>query len=283
MVATGLFANDADTLEQRAFKDYEHMGHVFNSNKLLLGENVFNGSFGYLFAGVPVQAESGFVREYRHAAYFSLRARMFEEFFVQTSLFKDFNKDAVQIWTADFYYSIGRFNWRPNTFDYGYENYVNNKFTDNIQTLGDKFLQGFFFGSYKHSLPTKFMEAIRLDESTSLIFNWFLRYHINYLDEFEEIHGGIFDGKLITGVSCRFTVFKNFYLESAFYYYPEEHKKAPWDPDFTYGFGYFDWRAFRLSLTYGNWVVNRLPWNEKEIENYGFIDGEFRLSFNYAW
>jgi hypothetical protein len=75
------------------------------------------------------------------------------------------------------------------------------------------------------------------------------------------------------------------YVESAVYYYPEEKlKKAPWDPDYSYGFGYFDWRSFRLSVTYGNWAVNRFPWNEQtDYPHYGFLDGNFRIIANWIW
>jgi hypothetical protein len=57
----------------------------------------------------------------------------------------------------------------------------------------------------------------------------------------------------------------------------------PWDPDYTYGFGYFDWRSFRLSLTYGNWAINRWPGRKKVFEEYGFLDGQFRVIANWIW
>ncbi|MFL5752299.1 MAG: hypothetical protein ACJ76F_02745, partial [Bacteroidia bacterium] len=62
-----------------------------------------------------------------------------------------------------------------------------------------------------------------------------------------------------------------------------ETKKLPWDPDYSYGFGYFDWRNFRISLTYGNWAINRLPWNRNYYPHYGFWDGNFRIVGNWIW
>ncbi len=34
---------------------------------------------------------------------------------------------------------------------------------------------------------------------------------------------------------------------------------AAWDPDFTYGFGYFDWHPRTFSLQHNNYAGNRYP------------------------
>ena len=106
----------------------------------------------------------------------------------------------------------------------------------------------------------------------------------HYIDENEVVHGTLLNGKPTAGIAVRYTCFWNIYFESAVYFYVHPTlEKEPWDPDYTYGFGYFDWRSFRLSLIYGNWAVNRFPWNKTYYPNYGFLDGNFRLAANFTW
>ena len=36
----------------------------------------------------------------------------------------------------------------------------------------------------------------------------------------------------------------------SFFYYPFPFQQQPWDPDFTYGFGFFDWHPGSISIQY---------------------------------
>ena len=220
--------------------------------------------------------------EYRSAIGYFTRIRFFEEFSFNTIFYSNFNSRANARWIADFNYAIGRYNWRAKRINFGYENYTNNKYTDSWRVLGEKFMEGYYFISYNH-VPKKINAAIRIDSTTSLRFIYFARYAIKYRDEFDVLHGGLLSGKPTGGAAIRFTIFWNFYIESALYVYAHPSRKQPWDPDYTYGFGYFDWRAFRISLTYGNWAVNRFPWNKQHYSSYSFVDGNFRIVANWAW
>lgn len=87
--------------------------------------------------------------------------------------------------------------------------------------------------------------------------------------------------KFVLGTSVRWSIAKKFYVEGAAYYYPDKQSVLPWDPDFTYGFGYFNWEAFRLNISYGNWIANRFPWNDKTMQH-GFNNGELKVMFTWA-
>jgi hypothetical protein len=56
-----------------------------------------------------------------------------------------------------------------------------------------------------------------------------------------------------------------------------------YDPDFTYGFGYNSYTHLSIGFTYGNYSVNKFPWKDQAIKNYGFLDGQFTLMINYSW
>ena len=81
------------------------------------------------------------------------------------------------------------------------------------------------------------------------------------------------------------TIYRNIYIESALYFYfNPKVQKQPWDPDYTYGFGYFDWRSLRYYVTvYGNRGVTVFSGIKNFYPHYGFLDGNFRFVVNYIW
>lgn len=258
---------------------WQSMRDVFHSDEFLLGRNIFSGNISTNMGRVVIDDGKQKHNEFRNALGIFTRLNIIEEFSINTTFYKNFNPRANTVWNSDFTYSIGRYNWRPNTWSYGYENYVNNRYSDNWETLKEKALQGYFFISYGQNLGYKYLPKIRIDSTTNVRFNYFVRYAPKYRDELDNIHSGM--GKPSFGVSAMYTIALNLYVESAIYVYPTV--RQPWDPDFSYGFGYFDYRPFRLSVTYGNWVINRFPWNKQPYPHYGFLDGNFRVIFNYSW
>lgn len=265
------------------FWEMEHFGDVFHSRKFLLGQNRISGNISYNWGRVMLRDSTGYHATYRNAMSFFTRIRFFEEFSLNTTFYRDFNQRADVPWVGDLSYAIGRFTWRPNKFNYGYENFANNKYTDSWKELGKKFLEGNFFVTYSHFLPEKVMDKIKVDSTSNMRITYFLKYSVRYRDANQVQHGGGLSGKPVLGTGVRYVFLRNIYAEGSVLFYANPLHKQPWDPDFTYGFGYFNWRAFRVSVTYGNWSVNRFPWNEKEYPYYGFLDGQFRLTINYIW
>jgi hypothetical protein len=269
------------TARVKKFRDMKDFRDVFHYDKLLLGRNRFSGSVSYNFGRVLINDGRQFRNEYRSALGFFMRWRFFEDFSLNTTFFYDFNKRAAARWVADYSYSVGRYNWRPHKWNFGYENYVNNKYTDAPATIVQKFTEGYLFLSYNYVLPDVVNNLIRIDSTSSLKFTPVLRHAFRYRDEFEKVH---YEGKPSAGLMGRLTLFWNIYVEGGVYYYfTPTFRQLPWDPDYTYGFGYFDWRSFRLSLTYGNWAVNRWPGRKSDYPHYNFLDGNFRIVANWIW
>ena len=257
---------------------------VFHLNKFLLGKNRISGNISYNTGRILIDDGSKLSKVYRNAISYYTRIRFFEEFSVNTTFFNELNQNASARWISSFNYSIGRYNWRNKKFNFGYENYVNNKYSDTPKILINKFLEGYYFLSYNRSISEKITNKIKLDSTTSLKCILFTRYAFKYRDELENTKGGILNGKSTFGFSLRYTIYRSIFIESAIYVYPDEKiKQQPWDPDYSYGFGFFDWRSFRVSITYGNWAINRFPWKDKLYSKYGFVDGNFRLIINYIW
>lgn len=265
------------------FSDMKDMRDVFHKDKLLMGKNRIYGSHSFNMSRIFVDNGETKRYEIRSAIGYFLRIRFFEEFSFNTTFYQDFNQKASARWTSNYTYSLARYAWKPNSINFGYENYVNNRYTDNLKQVEEKFLQGYYFISYGDNFD-KLNPKIKLDETSNVKVTYVARYSIKYIDTNDELHGGGTSGKTTLAIGVHYVIFKNIYVESAVYYYPKEGvKKQPWDPDYTYGFGYFDWRSFRLSATYGNWAVNRFPWNKTYYPNYGFLDGNFKISANWTW
>jgi hypothetical protein len=265
-------------------KDWVNMRDVFHSEKFLMGRRIFSGNISYNTGRVILNDGKGNLHSVtREALGFFTRIAIIEEFSLNTTFYKNFNPLANQQWISDFTYSLGRYNWRPKTVNFGYENYINNRYSDGLEVLTQKFLQGYYFLSVGHNLPDKLMSFIRIDSTSNIRFNYFIRHAFRYKDQYEQIHAG--SGRTSMGASANYMIFRSIYVEGAVYYYFNSEKvKQPWDPDFSYGFGYFDYRPFRFSLTYGNWVINRFPWSAPSpYTYYGLLDGNLRLIFNYSW
>jgi hypothetical protein len=260
-------------------KDWKCVGDMLHSDKYLMRYDIFSGNISQHVGRVIINDSENYT-EIRNATSFFLRTRVVEEFYVTTTFFYDWNKNASAAWISDFTYAFGRYSWRPKTWSYGYENYAPNKYSSSGRELLGNFLQGNFFLAYNNGLFQRLMERMHVGNA-NLTITPFVRYAFNFIDESHNVRRGL--GKPTMGIGMRYNFWKSLYVESAVYGYISPRHKQPWDPDYTYGFGWFDWRPFRLSITYGNWVINRFPWNEQHYPNYGFWDGNFRLSFNWAW
>ena len=270
----------------KKWKDKQDFRDVFHKDKYLLGKKRIIGNISYNTGRVWVDDSQNNERrsEIRSSLGFYTRIRFYEEFSFNTTFFKNFNSEASARWISDYTYSIGRYTWKPNKFNYGYENYGNNKYSDNFKIFTERFLEGYYFLSYSHNLSKSLTDKIKLDSTTNVKFTYFARYAIKYRDEYNILHGGLFQGKPTIGAGIRLTLFWDIYAEAAtYFYYKPSVQQQFWDPDYSYGFGYFNYRSFRCSLTYGNWVINRFPWNKSTRPEYGFLDGNFRFVINYVW
>lgn len=82
--------------------------------------------------------------------------------------------------------------------------------------------------------------------------------------------------------SLRYNPLGNWFFNTNFYYYFDEKAKASWSPDFTYTFGYEDWRPYTLSLVYSNYDSNRFSPNRSKGERFTRIEqGSIALGWKY--
>ena len=262
------------------------MQDVFNADCCLLGQYKINGSIGTYFGKITyLSPDSEEINYNRYGLNFNITTKFYREFQLRLSFFADLNQDENKPkWLSNMYYGIGNYNWENKTFSYGYENYQPNRF-DGTYDFMDNLKRGFFFINYNYYLLNQqdnfsSSKLFIFDETSQIYISPFVRYQYEHTDRFGVNVLG--NNKFTLGASARYVVWNNLYIEGAAYYYPTADSKMPWDPDFTYGFGYFNWKSFKLNFSYGNWIANRFWWNQKEMKN-DFSNGEFKLSFTYIW
>jgi hypothetical protein len=261
----------------------EHFGDIFNSDKFLLGKQIFKGDVSLSTSKLTfTEAEGELIEFYRLAAKINFHINPFKDFYLKNTFYFDLiDYEEAPVWLSNYFYQIGVYNWRAKTFSYGYENYQPNRFRNAEVDFWTNMKRGSFFISYNFELnkTNNPKNPFFLDETSKLSIIPLVRAQVEYVNADNEKAGNF---KPVLGTNIRYVIFKNIYIETGLFYYPITESKLPWDADYTYGFGIFDWRAFKINFSYGNWIANRFPWSEKEMEH-SFMNGEFTLSVNYAW
>ncbi|NPA46428.1 MAG: hypothetical protein GXO24_04345 [Chlorobi bacterium] len=256
------------------------LGKKLNAHCCWAGQYRITGDVGLMMNKISYEKTPGQYTDFmRVASTYSLGIKFYKELQIRLSFMADHHHNADQPqWLSNLYYAVGWYNWRNKTFSYGYENYQPNRFDGSYDWL-QNMKRGFFFVSYNYQLIPP-QSRFKLDPTTQIHLSPFIRYQPEYTDRYGlQVLG---HHKWILGTAARYVIWKNIYAEGAVYFYPQKNTVLPWDPDYTYGFGLFDWRNFSLNISYGNWIANRFPWNRKEMKN-DFTNGEFRINFHVIW
>jgi len=261
----------------------EHFGDLLKSDKMFLGKRLFKGDVGFATSQISfLNNTNELVEYYRVTSKVNFNINPFKDFYIKNTFYFDLIQNSeAPLWLSNHFYAIGVYNWRHKTFSYGYENYQPNRFSNAQFDYWTNMKRGLFFISYNYELNKERnpKNPLFFDNTSKFLIVPIIRVQPEFVDINNETLGYI---KPILGTNFRYVFYKKMYLETAFLYYPIEKTKLPWDPDFTYGFGIHDWRAFKINFSYGNWIANRFPWTEKEMKH-GFMNGEFTLNINYAW
>jgi len=258
---------------------YDNLGQKLRIHNFIMGKSIINGEMGLGISQLTFQPKEGSLIDYtRLTTNISFDIKPKDHFHIKTQIFLDLiENDTAPPYLSNLYYQIGWYNWKNKSVSFGYENYGPNKFFKSTN-WGTNFMRGIFFTSYNLDLMHD-NALLKFDESSQIRITPLIRYSIEYTDKYGVEKGG--NHKIVLGTSMRWSIVNNFYIETAAYLYPKKETKLPWDPDFTYGFGYFNWRPFVVNVSYGNWIANRFPWDEKEMKH-GFKNGEFKVMFTWS-
>ena len=202
--------------------------------------------------------------------------------FAQTSFYKYTSPQLQAPWNPDFTYSFGYDDYHPYTFSLVYSNYGGNRlFPDATKgQVHSNFAEGGWSLGWKFKLPKKVEDQLQLFSSSSV--GWSTHYSV--VPTFLDLKSVTFEHwKQNVSASVQYFVYKSWYWNITFLYYPISSQQQPWDPDFTYGFGYFDYHPGTFSVQYNNYSGNRYPWRTTTNSNGTFRKGSVSISYSWSW
>jgi hypothetical protein len=184
-------------------------------------------------------------------------------------------------WNPDFTYVIGYDDWHPYTLSFTYANYGGNRLSPD-HSKKEKFSnieQGGFTLGYKVPLPKVLDRAISVHENPT---GWNLGYTL--IPRYTDLKSNSdLNWKHRVSLGFRYPVYSYWYGTATVNYYPMHAQQQPWDPDFTYGFGYFDFHSGTFSVQYNNYSGNRFPWRHRGPHTGTFAYGGISISWGYGF
>jgi hypothetical protein len=188
--------------------------------------------------------------------------------------------DLQKTWNPDFTYAFGYDDWRPYTISAQYANYGGNRFWPDTHKGEERtnFMSGTFSTAFKFPMPARLNDIVLINPTDSVGcatgVNVTPRYSDNATNKIQEF-------KRTLALGCKYSFASNWYFNFGLTKFPVQSQKQPWDPDFTYGFGYFDWHPGTWSVQYNNYSGNRLPWNHPPAAGTGhFRNGSITISMS---
>lgn len=187
-------------------------------------------------------------------------------------------------WNGDFSYAFGYDDWHSDTLSLTYSNYGGNRWSPDRDD-GERFTrleEGNITLGYKWNLNEDLTDWVSPfdDGAVGCDVNY------NLTPRFGRLQNADKRGhwKQFATFGCKWSITGWWYLNWRLNYYPQgdEHQQ-PWDPDYTYGFGYFDWHAGTVSVQYNNYAGNRFPWRDSADDSGAgdFENGSITVSYSF--
>lgn len=199
--------------------------------------------------------------------------------FATFTAYRYLHPSAQQSWDPDFTYSFGYDDWHPYTFSLIYGNYTGNRFEAGNGIAHSRLEQGAITLAYKFPLPDLLRPIFLSGMGDDLMCSASLTLVPRYTDT----QNNIKDNKVNVGLGCRYTLPAGWYATFTAYHYLRPEQQQPWDPDFVYGFGYFDWHSDTISIQYNNYSGNRFPWRTRAANTGTFRSGSILVSWSHSW
>jgi len=220
-------------------------------------------------------------RAFNQAFSASLKWNPLSYWFASINFTEYLDPELQQPWHPDFTYVFGYNDWHPYTFSLVYSNYGGNRLNPDREA-GERytrFEEGSIALGWKFVIPENIQRIFVVHDTGGLGGSLGLSLTPRYTDAVTMERR---EWKTTLSASFKYTIYKWWYMNFSVFHYPDETQKAPWNPDYTWGFGYFDWHPGTLSIQYNNYSGNRFPWNDP-VEGTGrFKDGSVSISWSWT-
>ena len=193
-----------------------------------------------------------------------------------------FQRNLQKSWNPDFTYAFGYDDWRPYTFSAQYANFGGNRLQPNTDKGEQRtnFMGGTWNVAFKFPLPAFLNEVFLISPNDSIGCTTGISFTPRYSDL---ASNSMLKNKRTMALGCKYSFPGNWYFNFSLNKYLEPSQKQPWDPDFTYGFGYFDWRPGAVNIQYNNYSGNRFPGSPTAPGTGSFKNGSITISTNFAF
>ncbi len=196
--------------------------------------------------------------------------------FVSANFNKYLEADLKKTWDADWSYSFGYDDWHPYTLSLSYSNSGGNS----LMAKKPRFSEGNWSLGWKFTIPdvvrdifvTGYGDALGCGANASLT--------PSYIDSVTNQEK---NNKVVLAMSCKYSVVGAWYINFAVLHYPHKQQQQPWNPDYTYGFGYFDWKPGTISIQYNNYSGNRFHSSERAKGTGDFKNGSLSVAWSKSW
>jgi hypothetical protein len=185
-------------------------------------------------------------------------------------------------WNPDFTYVFGYDDWHPYTFSAQYANYGGNRLRPDA-SRGERrttFLAGSWSAAFKFPMPEALNDIVLIDPEHTVGCAAGLSFTPRYSDL---ASNSVKSNKRSASFGCKYGFAGYWYFNFAVSKALVKSQKQPWDPDYTYGFGYADWHPGTLSIQYNNYSGNRFPWNPPSPGTGRFRNGSITLGIGFTF
>lgn len=191
-------------------------------------------------------------------------------YYARFTLYQYLEPAYQQGFEPDFSYGFGVANYAPDTLSLEYANYSGNRL---YPKLGEEFTDinsGTITATYRYEMPDPVTQFFHPKEDASIL-GWVSH---NLTPEYEASRWW----KQWFGLGVSVPIWNNFSFWGQANVYPDSSKHSLADPDFIYGFGYYDWSPGGFILAYSNYASNAFPWSPDKDGD--FSDGSVFFGYN---
>lgn len=202
--------------------------------------------------------------------------------FAQVVFYGYLRGERQQAWNPDFTYSFGYDDWHPDTWHLVYANYTGTRFHPDTAAGESRFNfpEGQWTAGRKFSLPKPLEPWFLVGDGDRSICS----ANSHLMPRYEDLASGTTkSGKVSFSLGCRYERPGGWFAHLAVFAYPDRSQQQPWDPDFTYGFGYDDWHPGSVSVRYNNYSGNRFPGRERGPGEGSFRSGSVTVTWKVDW
>jgi hypothetical protein len=201
--------------------------------------------------------------------------------FVQGTVFGYIDRARQRSWDPDFTYAFGYDDGQPGHWALVYGNYTGTRLQPDAARGEGRwnFPQGQWTASYRFGLPGALRPLVLVGDGDSALCH----ADASLVPRFSRDAGGFGSDKASLGLGCRYTRPEGWFAHATALAWPDRSRQQPWDPDFTYGFGWTQPGRDGLTVQYANYSGNRWPGRGRGPGEGLFRSGSVSLGWGASW